>query len=200
METENLKSFSTQDNININICEEIKKSIETIILYRSLYILKKKFDLHKPKIRTLYNSFNIDKNSNVIQYNSYQVSIENFVIITETIFKECNILITTLKNPKDIFLSNLFLNINQKMMEMNKILNEIKNYITDENNSLVKKYNNLFYDKKIKPNIIKNILENKQNKKLKKENKTILNIEKNYNNSSEINNIDIGIISITNEK
>ena len=28
---------------------------------------------------------------------------------------------------------------------------------------------------KIKPNIIKNILENKQNKKLKKENKTILN-------------------------
>ena len=200
METENLKSLSTQDNININICEEIKKSIETIILYRSLYILKKKFDLHKPKIRTLYNSFNIDKNSNVIQYNSYQVSIENFVIITETIFKECNILITTLKNPKDIFLSNLFLNLNQKMMEMNEILNEIKNYITDENNSLVKKYNNLFYDKKIKPNIIKNILENKQNKKLKKENKTILNIEKNYYNSSEINNIDIGIISITNEK
>ena len=41
METENLKSLSTQDNININICEEIKKSIETIILYRSLYILKK---------------------------------------------------------------------------------------------------------------------------------------------------------------
>ena len=38
---------------------------------------------------------------------------------------------------------------------MNGILNEIKNYITDENNSFVKKYNILFYDKKIKPHIIK---------------------------------------------
>lgn len=157
METSNNKSFITQDKFNkeIDVCEEIKKSIESIILYRSLYILKKKIDLNKPKIRTLYNSFNIDKNSNVIEYNSYQVNVENFVIISQTIFKECNMILTTLSNPKDIFLSNIFININQKMVEMNGILNEIKNYITDENNSFVKKYNNLFYDKKIKPHIIK---------------------------------------------
>ena len=75
METSNNKSFITQDKFNkeIDACEEIKKSIESIILYRSLYILKKKIDLNKPKIRALYNSFNIDKNTNVIEYNSYQV-------------------------------------------------------------------------------------------------------------------------------
>ena len=186
--------FPSQNKSNkeIDICEEIKKSIESIILYRSLYILKKKIDLNKPKIRTLYNTFNIDKNSNVIQYNSYQVNIENFVIISETIFKECNILLTTLSNPKDIFLSNLFLNINQKISEMNAILNEIKNYITDENNSLIKKYNNLFYEKKIKPFIVKNILEKKKNKivhntdKIHKEE----NIEQNNNlNDKELSGI-----------
>ena len=180
METENFKSMAIQENINeIDICDEIKKSIEAIILYRSLYILKKKIDLKKPKIRTLYNSFNLDKISNVAQYNSYQVNIENFIIIAETIFKECNILITTLSNPKDIFLSNIFLNMNQKMKEMNAILSEIKSHITEENTSLVKKYNNLFYEKKIKPNMIKNILENKQNmnNKIIKEDINIENIE-----------------------
>ena len=104
METENYKTIPSQNNNEIDICEEIKKSIESIILYRSLYILKKKFDINKPKIRNLYNSFNLDKDSNVTLYNSYQVNIENFVIIAETIFKECNLLILTLANPKDIFL------------------------------------------------------------------------------------------------
>ena len=192
METENNKSIPNQDNNNeIDICEEIKKSIEAIILYRSLYILKKKIDLKKAKLRTLYNSFNLDKNSNVAQYNSYQVNIENFVIISETIFKECKILITTLSNPKDIFLSNIFLNMNQKMNEMNAILNEIKNHITEENTSLVKKYNNLFYEKKLKPNLIKNILENKQNKnKIIKEDINIEKIEtKKEEQDTEIINI-----------
>ena len=166
MENKDDVSTYSKENTEFDafLCDEVKKSIETIILYRSLYILKKKFELKKTKIRALYNSFNIDKNSNVMLYNSYQVNIENFVVICETIFKDCNILLTTLTNPKDIFLSNIFLNLKRKMNEMNGILNDIKLYITDENNSLVKKYNALFYEKKIKPNLIKNILEIKQNK------------------------------------
>lgn len=203
--TENFLSIPTQDNNELDICEEIKKSIEAIILYRSLYILKKKFQLKKPKIRSLYNSFNIDKNSNVAQYNSYQVNIENFVIICETIFKECNILLTTLTNPKDIFLSNIFLNMNRKMNEMNGILNDIKTYITEQNNSLVKKYNNLFYNKKIKPNLIKNILENKQKQSIKKTYNN--NSLKSYNDNNQMNinyqnneKSDINIVTIEKEK
>lgn len=203
--TENFLSIPTQDNNELDICEEIKKSIEAIILYRSLYILKKKFQLKKPKIRSLYNSFNIDKNSNVAQYNSYQVNIENFVIICETIFKECNILLTTLTNPKDIFLSTIFLNMNRKMNEMNGILNDIKTYITEQNNSLVKKYNNLFYNKKIKPNLIKNILENKQKQSIKKTYN--YNSLKSYNDNNQMNinyqnneKNEINIVTIEKEK
>ena len=104
MDNKKENNLSNQENNELGanglLCDEVKKSIETIILYRSLYILKKKFELKKTKIRALYNSFNIDKNSNVMLYNSYQVNIENFVVICETIFKDCNILLTTLTNPK----------------------------------------------------------------------------------------------------
>ena len=157
-------SLSSLDSNEVNPCEEMKKSMDAIILYRSLYILKKKFDLKREKIRNLYNSFNIDANPNVAHFHSYQVSIENFVVIVETIFKQCNIMITTYSNPKDIFLSYMMINLNKKMDNIKGILNEIKNYITEESKSLVKKYNNLFYEKKIKDKVINNIIDIKQNK------------------------------------
>ena len=201
MDNKKENNLSNQENNELGadglLCDEVKKSIETIILYRSLYILKKKFELKKSKIRALYNSFNIDKNSNVALLNSYQVNIENFVIICETIFKECNILLTTLTNPKDIFLSNIFLNIKRKKNEMNSILNDIKIYITDENNSLVKKYNTLFYEKKIKPNLIKNIIEVKQNisnTKINYKNNKSSYFESNQINKNINENINIKII------
>ena len=150
------------------ICEELKKSIETLILYRSLYILKKKFELGKETIRRIYNSFNLDPNENVEKYCSYQVSIDNFIIIAKTVFEKCNILLIILNNPKDILLSNLFLNVNKKMDEMNSIFREIKEYIINDKNPLVQKYNILYYEKKIKTKMIKDIVEIKQNKKEKK--------------------------------
>ena len=183
--SENYTTNQNQDIGEIDVCEELKKSIEAIVLYRSLYILKKKFELNKQKIKLLYNSFNLDKTSNVDQYNSYQISIENFVVVAETIFKECNILLTTLNNTKDIFLSSVFLNLGQKLNEMNAILSEIKMYITDENNSLVKKYNSLFYEKKIKPHIIKDILDNKRN--IGKTNLENNEINKNENDDENVN-------------
>ena len=151
-----------------DICEELKKSIETLILYRSLYILKKKFELGKETIRKIYNSFNIDPNENVSKYCSYQVSIDNFIIIAKTVFEKCNMLLIVINNPKDILLSNLFLDVNKKIEEMTSILKEIKEYITNEENPLVKKYNSLYYDKKIKSRMIKDVIDLKQIKKEKK--------------------------------
>ena len=51
---------------------------------------------------------------------------------------------------------------------------DIKKYISDEKNSLVKKYNNLFYEKKIKVKMIKNMSELKQKIKSKKKKKRIM--------------------------
>ena len=85
-----------------------------------------------------------------LKYSSYQISIDNFEIVAKTIFEKSNILLTIVNNPKDILLSNIFLNLNKKIEEMTGIFKEIKEYIIDTKNSLVKKYNTLFYEKKIK--------------------------------------------------
>ena len=192
---ENDDNINNITNININninntkeidLCEEQKKSIEALILYRSLYILKKKFESRKEIIRKIYNSFNLDSNSNVAKYFSYQVSINNFDIIAKIVFEKCNIILTILNNPKNILLSNLFLNLNKKIEEMTEIFKEIKEYILDEKNSLVKKYNILYYEKKIKTKMIKDIIETKQNKnkieekeeeEKKRENEEFVNVE-----------------------
>ena len=168
------------------LCDELKKSIETLILYRSLYILKKKFNTRKDIIKKIYESFNLDNNENTEKYSSYQVSIENFDLIAKTVFEKCNILLTILNNPKDILLSNLFLNLNKKIEEMTSIFREIKEYILNKKNSLVKKYNSLFYEKKIKAKMLKDIIEIKQNKseekeELKKEISDTVNIEEKAN-------------------
>jgi len=168
------------------LCDELKKSIETLILYRSLYILKKKFNTRKDIIKKIYESFNLDNNENTEKYSSYQVSIENFDLIAKTVFEKCNILLMILNNPKDILLSNLFLNLNKKIEEMTSIFREIKEYILDKKNSLVKKYNSLFYEKKIKAKMLKDIIEIKQNKseekeELKKEISDTVNIEEKAN-------------------
>ena len=69
---------------------------------------------------------------------------------------------------------------------MTEIFKEIKEYILDEKNSLVKKYNILYYEKKIKTKMIKDIIETKQNKnkieekeeeEKKRENEEIVNVE-----------------------
>ena len=182
------------NNKEIDLCEEQKKSIEALILYRSLYILKKKFESRKEIIRKIYNSFNLDTNANVPKYFSYQVSIDNFDIIAKIVFEKCNIILTILNNPKDILLSNLFLNLNKKMEEMTEIFKEIKEYILDEKNSLVKKYNILYYEKKIKTKMIKDIIETKQNKnkieekedEKKRENEEIVNMEEKNEIKDEI--------------
>ena len=168
------------------LCDELKKSIETLILYRSLYILKKKYNTRKDIIKKIYESFNLDNNENTEKYSSYQVSIENFDLIAKTVFEKCNILLMILNNPKDILLSNLFLNLNKKIEEMTSIFREIKEYILDKKNSLVKKYNSLFYEKKIKAKMLKDIIEIKQNyseekEELKKEISDIVNIEEKTN-------------------
>ena len=50
MENQNTEKNKNKEN---DICEELKKSIDTLILYRSLYILKKKFSSKKEIIKKL---------------------------------------------------------------------------------------------------------------------------------------------------
>lgn len=180
----------TIDNLNNtkneepDICKEYERSIETIILYRSLYIMKKKIDINKQKIKKLYRSFNLDKDGRVDALNSYQVNIENFPLIAESIFRESKILLSSYNNPKDIFLSSFFYDLDLKIREMVSILNDIKNYIIDS--SLVQKYNEIYYNKKIKDNEIKYNLEQNKNKEVESGNLINHNEERIDKNKADV--------------
>ena len=69
MENEYHINNNNDNNKQIDISEELKKSIETLILYKSC-ILKKKYETKKDIIRKIYNSFNLDINENVDKYYS----------------------------------------------------------------------------------------------------------------------------------
>ena len=130
-----------------NIFIEIENAISTMIIYRSLYLLKEKIKIHKEKLKNIYIKYNTNNNaSNEIL--DYKINKKDFSIITEEIFKNINLLILKITNQKDIFLSKIF--YENKIEEMINILNEIQNLINNNSFSIIK-YNLFYYNKKIKP-------------------------------------------------
>ena len=128
------------------ILKEIENSISTMIIYRSLFLLKEKMKLNKEKLRTIYIKYN--DNGNICdEITDYQIKKDYFSKITVHIFKTLNLLILKFINPKDIFLTKIF--YENKEEEMNNIFQEIQNLI---NNNLisVEKYNLIYYKKRIK--------------------------------------------------
>ena len=148
------------DKNNINntneqeISKQMENSLELLILYRSIYILKQKFSLFKERIQKIYNKFNTFKGELKFETNIkiYQINIGNFVEVTYEVLQDLNLLLIKYLNPKDIFLSKLL--VEKKREEMKKIIKEILNWLLNENNNgnnLIKNYNIKFFNKKIKP-------------------------------------------------
>ena len=153
------------ENINSNknnqeISKQIENSLEILILYRSLYIIKEKFILYKERIRKIYDKYNIYKNNYKLKEDIkiYQINKKDFVQVTDEVLKDLNLLIIKYINPKDIFLSKVL--IEQKSKETIPLIQEILNWLEKNNNGKfsIKKYNKIFFNKKIKP-YIENIQE-----------------------------------------
>ena len=145
---------------NQEISKQIENSLELLILYRSLYIIKQKFSLFKERVKSIYDKYNIYKDNFKLNKNIkiYQINKNDFVQVTDEVLKDLNILIIKYINPKDIFLSKVV--IEDKMKETIPIIQEILNWLTNNNNNngkfSIKKYNKIFFNKKIKP-FIQNI-------------------------------------------
>ena len=148
------------DKNNINnsnekeISKQVENSLELLILYRSIYIIKQKFSLFKDRIQKIYSKFNTFKGEFKFETNLkiYQINIENFVEVTYEVLQDLNLLLIKYLNPKDIFLSKIL--IEKKRDEMKRIIKEILNWLLNENNNgnnLIKNYNIKFFNKKIKP-------------------------------------------------
>ena len=147
------------ENINKQeISKQIENSLELLILYRSLYIIKQKFSLFKERVKSIYDKYNIYKNN--LKLNTdikiYQINKKDFIQVTEEVLKDLNLIIIKYSNPKDIFLSKVILK--KKKNETIPIIQEILNWLTKNNNGKfsIKSYNKIFFNKKIKP-FIQNI-------------------------------------------
>ena len=142
------------------VLKNMEESIQSLILFRSLYLIKKKFDVYKSNINKIYEDFNINKSKRIDVLGSYQIDINFLDKVLLLILKETNLFILKLSSPKDIFLS-YFLISDQKLEVMELIINNMKKEIIEKN--LVQKYNNIFYEKKIKPLFDKKPLPNNNN-------------------------------------
>ena len=153
-----------KNNIDNNNSQEISKqvenSLELLILYRSIYIIKQKFSLFKERIKNIYQKYNTYNSNIKFKTNTkiYQIHIKNFVEVTDEVLQDLNLLIIKYLNPKDIFLSRIL--IEKKREETKKIIKEILNWLLNDNNNgkdLIRNYNINFFNKKIKPYIEKDI-------------------------------------------
>lgn len=190
MEKEINEFFKTNDyETNENLLNNSKEnSCETLILYRSIYIIKKKFEIYKTKINEIYKKYNINEFDDNLGMNFYIININNFELLIREIFKVINCIMIQINNPKNIFISNLYLTKEIKN-EMNHIFQIMKNYLLQNNN--IEKYNHIFFNKKIKPLLQKkekedNDINNNDNYTEKKEkeeeiNKPIVEYDSNGN-------------------
>ena len=143
-----------KNNIANNNRENLNKikldSIHLEILYRSLYILKKKFEKYKKDIKAIYTKYYPEKNKILDQSDFPIIKIVNFFPLLQEIFEKIKITIPRLSDIKMLFnydISKFDKNSKEhlesiKLMEKNLFANKKKN---------LGKYNKLFYSKKIEP-------------------------------------------------
>ena len=132
---------------NCNCYEKEKQSsLEVMVLYRSLYILKRKFEIYKDALYQIYKKYEIlyQNKQSTTKY-QIKVNVDNFERILKEIFDLIATMIIPMDNPKDVFVSNLLIT-NEQKIQMLKIIHQLYLYIKER----VDKYNRIFYDKKIR--------------------------------------------------
>ena len=137
-------------NVNeFNKLEIAKSNLKLKILHRSLFILKKKFEIYKEQINKIYLEYKQNEINNPI----LTFSIEKFPQILNNICMISQIIIVPFNNYHELINNEFLLNLNK---EKNHIIIEYLTRFVKEN---IHKYNQMYYSKKMKT--IKNILNNK---------------------------------------
>ncbi len=131
----------------MNINEKEKKldydfgpdfDVNMIILHRSLYILKRKFELKESEIQAIYKKFMEPEKVEFV------VDVNNFSELVECVIKEANFSFQEIGKPSDLFRLELVNKIKQdKVM---KIIKSLNSFMVD----FRRKYNNIMKDKKEK--------------------------------------------------
>ena len=80
MQKNEIKNINNQDNNEIS--KQVENSLELLILYRSIYIIKQKFSLFKERIKNIYQQYNIYKDN--ISRGYFEI-LESYESVTEAI-------------------------------------------------------------------------------------------------------------------
>ena len=108
MEKENTLNhlFKLDNKVN----DTYEDSFEILTLYRSIYIIKRKFEIYKIQIKQIYNKYNINEFNNNIGINFYVINTDNFYLIAKEIFNiiNCFIIHSSFFKAFKIFLSSSY--------------------------------------------------------------------------------------------
>ena len=149
-------------NINQNLTEnkeenlnEIKKKSKNLVLERSLYILKRKFEIHKKELEVVYDKYR-HKNYKKLK----AIDVNYLVQIYDEIFKTTRFKLIPYVNSKEVISADLMMEINQKRRNM--VFRSLENFTLKN----IQKYNKLYYEEKMRA---KKLLEEEQKKKQEEE-------------------------------
>ena len=138
--------------------ENKEGSISLITVYRSIYILKKKFEKYQNEITKIYTKYFVKDKENFTNFRFKIINLSSFKPLIEDISRISQFSIIKLDSTNELFISD-YMN-EEKIKEKFKFaLDQITNYITEN----LEKYNEIFYNKKIKPVLEINMIENIEN-------------------------------------
>ena len=138
--------------------ENKEGSISLITVYRSIYILKKKFEKYRNEINKIYTKYFVKDKENFTNFRFKIINLSSFKPLIEDISRISQFSIIKLDSTNELFISD-YMN-EEKIKEKFKFaLEQITNYITEN----LEKYNEIFYNKKIKPVLEINMIENIEN-------------------------------------
>ena len=128
------KSNNKEQILNMEL-----KNIQMLILQRSLYILKKKFEINKKPLEIIYQKYK-DENYSKLRCISVDYLTEMYTEIMETI----QFTILPYNNINELFSADLMTELNK---DKSKIV--IKDLVKFTNNH-IEKYNRIYFEKKMK--------------------------------------------------
>jgi len=123
-------------------------SIRLAILYRSLFILKYKFEKYKNEVNKVYDKYYGGEKKKLESYDHRVIKTANFFPLVQEIFNEMKITIPKIINPKDIFYFDI-VNFDPNDKNHTESIKLMEKIVLNKNN--LDKYNKIYYTRKIKP-------------------------------------------------
>ena len=141
---------TNNNNSQKNIIKIKSDSIRLELLYRSLCILKKKFEKFKRDISSIYHKYYPEKNQSLEQDDFPIIKVVNFFPLVQEIFDKIKITIPRIHDINTIF------NYDKSKFDKNskehlESIQLMEKSLFSHNKKELMKYNSKFYSKKIEP-------------------------------------------------